>query len=132
MTQRPRTAISAARTQCAPILPVATEAVRRLDEAIAAYQRALPDHGLKLIVPPPLPDGRRGHPALSSWRRGEISAPVHRAASAGEALSLLFAAQAARDRLASVQAGCARCRGVGWTIAPAGIRVMCPHPEGKG
>jgi hypothetical protein len=113
------------------MLRVATDAARRLDEAIAAFRGMLPDHGLKLIVPPPLPGGSAGRMALSAWRRGEVTAPVHAAARAGEALLQLVASEAERDRQALVQKRCARCRGIGWTITPVGARAMCPHPEAQ-
>lgn len=109
----------------------AAEAASLLEAAIATFRQLLPEHGLKLIVPPPLPRGCAAQIALSVWRRGCVSVPVHRGRDASDAMLLLLASEAERDRQSFVQKSCARCRGVGWTITPAGVREMCPHPKNR-
>src|SRR5438105_10850811 len=67
----------------------------RLDDAITLLREILPGCGLKLIVPPPLPNGNRGRVSLSAWRRGDASARVHSGTSARDAMLLLIPSQAA-------------------------------------
>jgi hypothetical protein len=109
----------------------AAEAARRLEAAIAAFRQLLPEHGLKMIVPPPLPDGHVAPIALSAWRRGSVAVPVHRGSHARQAMLLLLAATAERDRQSLAEKSCARCGGVGWIIGQAGVRTICPHSQAR-
>lgn len=98
-----------------------------LDEAIASFRNAMPGCGLKLLVPPALPDGKAARVSLSSWRRGDQSAPVHSGVSLREALQQLFDCEAQSDRERRHRAACPRCRGIGWYITKNGIRAICTH-----
>jgi hypothetical protein len=106
----------------------ALEAGRCLDQAIALFREAMPGHGLKLIVPPPLPDGTAGRVSLSAWSRGDASARVYAGSSAQEALSRLFCTEAAAESSHGTRQNCRICHGVGWYIAVGGARTICGHP----
>jgi len=126
-----RTAKTRPATASACTVPAeAAEAASRLEAAIATFRQLLPEHGLKLIVPPPLPDGGTAQIALSAWRRGCVSVPVHRGLDASDAMLLLLASEAERDRQSFVQKSCAHCHGVGWYIGSGGVRVICTHSTG--
>ncbi|HLY05871.1 MAG TPA: hypothetical protein VKR31_09005 [Rhizomicrobium sp.] len=99
-----------------------------LDEAIAQFRKAMPDCGLKLIVPPPLPDGKIGRLSVSAWRRGQPSAPVHSGSSAREAIQQLFCAADQADRELRRRSCCRHCGGIGWYVAENGIKAICNHP----
>ena len=107
----------------------AKEIGRELDEAIALFRKALPGRGLKLVVPPPLPDGSPGRLSLSAWRRGEQSARVHAGATAAETVRRLLDADVQAGRERRQRDPCAICRGIGWYIASGGIRAICQHPN---
>jgi len=102
-----------------------------LDEVIALFRRAMPDFGLKLVVPPPLPDGSAGRLSLSAWRRGDETARVHSGATAGEAVRRLFDSEVQDTRERRHRAGCPTCRGIGWYIASDGVRAICIHPNAQ-
>lgn len=99
----------------------------RMDEAIALFRRAMPGCGLKLVVPPPLPDGSAGRLALSTWRRGEQSVPVHFGGDAQEAIQRTFDSEHRAQRERRRRTSCPHCRGIGWYIAVGGVRAMCTH-----
>ena len=100
-----------------------------LDEAIAQFRKALPGFGLKLILPPPLPDSTSPL-LLSAWRRGDGSVRVHSGSSAKEAVRLLLLSEARARRERRARDICTRCRGIGWYIAAGGIKAICAHTSG--
>jgi len=102
-----------------------------LDEAITLFRKAMPDYGLKLVVPPPLPDGKAGRLSLSAWRRGNELTRVHCGATAGEALRRLFDSEVREARRRRRRAACPLCRGIGWYIASDGVRTNCAHPNAQ-
>lgn len=106
----------------------AADAGFHLDMAISLFRKAMPGHGLKLLLPPPLPGGSFGHLSLSAWRRIDQSARVHSGKSAREAMKLLFDSQSAADYRERLRKHCPCCRGAGWYIASDGIEVICTHP----
>jgi hypothetical protein len=99
-----------------------------LDKVIALFRKALPGCGLKLLVPPPLPDGKAGRVSVSTWRRGERSAPVHSGATARDTMMQVFDSEDRVRRAERRRAGCPLCRGRGWYIAASGVRAICTHP----
>jgi len=98
-----------------------------LDRAIALFRKAMPGCGLKLVVPPPLPDGNAGRLSLSAWRRGEQSPSVHSGISAREAVRQLFDCEIQDNRERRRRVGCQLCHGIGWYITTGGIRAICTH-----
>jgi hypothetical protein len=100
-----------------------------LDSVIALFRKAMPDCGLKLLVPPPLPDGSAGRLSLSAWRRDDQSARVHSGATAREAARLLLDSDVQDARERRHRAGCPLCHGIGWYIASDGIGAICVHPS---
>lgn len=104
-----------------------SEIGRCLDEAIVMLRKAMPAMGLKLVVPPPLPDGRVGRLSISMWRRGGQAAPVHSGVTAQEAVQKLFDSTVEADCERRRRARCRRCSGIGWYITVTGIRAICAH-----
>lgn len=98
-----------------------------LDEVIVLFRKALPGCGLKLVVPPPLPDGNAGRLSLSVWRRGESSARVYSAASARQALTQLFDSEFQASRERRLRDTCPTCRGLGWYVTTGGAKTICTH-----
>jgi hypothetical protein len=101
----------------------------RLDDAIALFRTVMPGFGIKLVVPPPLPDGSLGRVSLSAWRRGAESARVHAGTSARETLQQLIDCEVQTARERRDRALCPLCRGLGWYIAASGIKAICIHPK---
>src|ERR1700683_107042 len=102
-------------------LPLLMSQVANIDVGIDILRDLLPDHGFKLVMPPPL----SGSIAFASaWRRGEAHAVSHEGTSA--ALALLRAAQSelARRRSASIVAACWRCHGLGWFVTRRSRRTL--------
>lgn len=98
-----------------------------LDEVIALFRKALPGCGLKLVVPPPFPNGNAGRLSLSVWRRGEPTARLYSAATARKAVAQLFDSEFQSSRERRLRDNCQACRGIGWYITTGGVRVICTH-----
>lgn len=97
------------------------------DAAIALIRHALPDHGFKITLPPPLPDGAGAQAFATAWRRGEAQAMAWHAAT--PAIALLRAAEGeyAAHRDSQSLAACCECHGLGWYVTRDGAKQMCRH-----
>ena len=104
---------------------------RELDDVFAAFHEVLPDYGLKLVFPPPLPDGSRGQVSLSAWRRGETRADVHSAATASQALAMMLQKESASRGEMLSRKTCPKCRGLGWYIGTGGATAICVHANAQ-
>ena len=107
------------------LTPLASQ-IANIDAGMEIFRDWLPDHGFKLIMPPPM----AGSIAFASaWRRGEAHTVSHKGTSA--ALALLRAAQFELVKLRGASAGavCGQCHGLGWFVTNAGTTELCRHAE---
>ena len=97
------------------------------EAAIEAFRQALPDYGLKLVMPPP---GSAGPRAFASvWQRGQAQAVSHRAPAPSRAVLLAVEWENAKRCQDDVLRRCGRCRGLGWFVTSAGTIEMCRHDD---
>jgi len=114
------------------LVPDARAIARRLlrlglhtDAAIEAFRQALPDYGLKLVMPPP--NGAEPWAFASIWQRGQAQAVSHRAPTPSRAVLRAAELEYVKRRQDDVLLRCRGCRGLGWFVTSAGTIEMCRH-----
>jgi hypothetical protein len=114
------------------LVPDARAAARQLlrlsahtEEAIEAFRQALPEYGLKLVMPPP--DGSGPRAFASVWQRGQAQAVSHRAPTPSRAILRAVELEYVKRRQDDVLLSCSRCRGLGWFVTPAAAIGICHH-----
>ncbi|HEY3777654.1 MAG TPA: hypothetical protein VGL35_06320 [Rhizomicrobium sp.] len=121
MTQRPA---GVGPTMFGPTSP----ASQNFEIALSIFRRALPDCGLKLVLPPPGPDSEHPQAAYASvWRRGEGRAACHDGRTVADALLSAMRAECERRRNRDLLADCTRCCGTGRYVAAGGVLTICDH-----
>jgi hypothetical protein len=108
-------------------LPQPAETAAFADDAMALFVRAFPDHGLKIVVPPPSPGGMTRTASVSIWRRGEARALSCSGATPVAALLLAIQNEIEIRRDRETRAACKFCDGVGWYVSIEGTSEICRH-----
>lgn len=102
-----------------------------IDAAIALLRQMLPQYGLRIVLPPPLPQIVQSEAYASIWRRGEARALSWHAATPALALWRAIRNELEDQHDAQLLRGCTQCNGIGWYIAFGGSRQMCQHARGS-
>ena len=97
------------------------------DTAIGIFRDWLPEHGFKLVVPPPLAGRGTVNAFASAWRRGETRVVSHKGATATLALLRVAESELAKIHSDAAFATCRECRGLGWFVTNLGTIKMCSH-----
>jgi hypothetical protein len=114
------------------LIPDARSTARQLlllcahtEAAIEAFRQALPEYGLKLVMPPA--DGAAPRAFASVWQRGQAQALSHRAPTPSRALLRAAELEYVKRLQDDLLLGCGGCRGLGWFVTSAGTIEMCRH-----
>jgi hypothetical protein len=95
------------------------------EAAIEAFRQALPEYGLKLVMPPTDSAGPRAFASI--WRPREAQAISHRASTPSHAVLRAAELEYVKRRQDEALLRCERCRGLGWFVTTAGAIEMCRH-----
>ncbi len=102
-----------------------------LDEALRVVRASLPEHGFKLVWPPPIAGGSV-FAFASVWRRGEVRSVSHKSTTAARALLRAAEFELEKIQSASAPAACARCSRSGRFVTNSETFEICSHIGGTG